>query len=611
MMVNKGLLETDILPNVSQPARYTGHELNARVGDHIGAEATMLLAFPDVYEVGMSYIGFKILYDIVNSNQAWAAERAFAPWPDMEAQMRAHGVPLYSLETYTSARDFDLMGFTLQYELTYSNVLCMLELAGIPARADERGEGDPIVIAGGPCASNPEPMAPFFDLVVVGDGEEAIADIMRATAQGKRDGASRADIVSRLAEIAGVCSPSLANRVERRVVADLDSAEYPRKFVVPFLEAVHDRVALEVMRGCSRGCRFCQAGMIYRPVRERGTANLCELAEALVRSSGYEELSLLSLSSADYTQVKELMSKLASKYGPEGIAVSLPSLRVDSFSIALARDAEKSRRTGLTFAPEAGTQRMRDIINKGVTEDDLMSAAADAFESGWDQIKLYFMIGLPFETFEDIDGIASLSRQVLELGRKVAKARGKARRAGVNVSVSSFVPKPHTPFQWFAQNSREQLEHKQLYLKERMRVRGLSVSFHDVRASHLEAAFARGDRRLAPVIQRAVQLGCRFDGWSEQFKPGLWHQAFADLDLDPSMWANAEYGLDDPLPWDHINMGVSREFLVREAQRAARGVTTPDCREASCSGCGACSGDVRVRLAGEFAASSRQGGGRA
>ncbi|MBP7164432.1 MAG: TIGR03960 family B12-binding radical SAM protein, partial [Firmicutes bacterium] len=394
MMVNKDLLLTDVLPNVSQPARYTGHELNAGAGYRAGAEATLLLAFPDVYEVGMSYIGFKILYEIVNSNPAWAAERAFAPWPDMEAQMRIHGIPLYGLETYTPARSFDLIGFTLQYELTYSNVLCMLELAGIPVRADERREGDPIIIAGGPCASNPEPMAPFLDLVVVGDGEEAIAEIMLETARGKREGVSRAAIVSRLAKIAGVYWPQAQNHVTRRVVADLDLAEYPRKFVVPFLEAVHDRVALEVMRGCSRGCRFCQAGMIYRPVRERSMDNLCELAEALVGSSGYEELSLLSLSSADYTRIKELISKLAAEYGPQGVAVSLPSLRVDSFSIELARDVEKSRRTGLTFAPEAGTQRMRDIINKGVTEDDLISAASDAFESGWDQIKLYFMIGL-------------------------------------------------------------------------------------------------------------------------------------------------------------------------------------------------------------------------
>ncbi len=610
-MVNKDLLETEILPNVSQPARYTGHELNARAGGSVGAEAAMLLAFPDVYEVGMSYIGFKILYEIVNSNPAWAAERAFAPWPDMEAQMRAHELPLYSLETYTPVRCFDLVGFTLQYELTYSNVLVMLDLAGIPVRAEDRGEGDPIVIAGGPCASNPEPMAPFLDLVVVGDGEEAIADIMHAMAQCKRDGASRAATLSKLAGIAGVYSPGKGNRVERRVVADLDRAQFPRKFVVPFLEAVHDRVALEVMRGCSRGCRFCQAGMIYRPVRERSAAGLCDLAEALVRSTGYEELSLLSLSSADYTQVGELISKLANTYGPEGVAISLPSLRVDSFSIALAREVEKSRRTGLTFAPEAGTQRMRDIINKGVTEDDLMSAAADAFESGWDQIKLYFMIGLPFETREDIEGIANLSRQVLELGRRVAKARGRAGRARVNVSVSSFVPKPHTPFQWFAQNTREELEQKQLYLKERMRMRGLTVSFHDVWASHLEAAFARGDRRLASAIQRGVELGCRFDGWSEHFKPGLWLQAFSDLGLDPSMWANANYRFDDVLPWDHIDMGVSREFLVREAQRAVDGVTTPDCREAFCSSCGACAGDVRVRLAGEFVSGARQGGGRA
>jgi radical SAM superfamily enzyme YgiQ (UPF0313 family) len=407
-MIDKEILYEEILPQVSQPVRYAGNELNSVRRNASEAEASIMLAFPDVYEVGMSYIGFKILYEIVNSRPEFVAERAFAPWPDMEALMRLYNLPLYGLETYASARSFDVIGFTLQYELTYTNVLAMLELAGVPLRADARTNNDPIVIAGGPCASNPEPIAAFFDLVVVGDGEEVIMEIMSEVARKKREGAERSDIVDSLSEISGVYCPRQKNPVRRRVVTDLDEAEFPRKFVVPFLEAVHDRVALEVMRGCTRGCRFCQAGMIYRPVRERGLHNLCSLADDLVKSTGYDEISLLSLSSADYTQVTELSRRLVEEHAKRGVAVSLPSLRVDSFSLELAKELEKSRRTGLTFAPEAGTQRMRDVINKGVTEEDLMSAAGDAFESGWDLVKLYFMIGLPHETDEEIQEVINI-----------------------------------------------------------------------------------------------------------------------------------------------------------------------------------------------------------
>jgi len=598
-MIDKEILYEEILPQVSQPVRYAGNELNSVRRNASEAEASIMLAFPDVYEVGMSYIGFKILYEIVNSRPEFVAERAFAPWPDMEALMRLYNLPLYGLETYASARSFDVIGFTLQYELTYTNVLAMLELAGVPLRADARTNNDPIVIAGGPCASNPEPMAAFFDLVVVGDGEEVIMEIMSEVARKKREGAERADIVDSLSEISGVYCPRQKNPVRRRVVTDLDEAEFPRKFVVPFLEAVHDRVALEVMRGCTRGCRFCQAGMIYRPVRERGLHNLCSLADDLVKSTGYDEISLLSLSSADYTQVTELSRRLVEEHAKRGVAVSLPSLRVDSFSLELAKELEKSRRTGLTFAPEAGTQRMRDVINKGVTEEDLMSAAGDAFESGWDLVKLYFMIGLPHETDEDLDGIADLSRRVLELGRSTARKRGKAGRVRVNVSVSSFVPKPHTPFQWYGQNLREELTRKQNYLKERMRMRGLSVSFHDVEASFLEAAFARGGRELAPAIERAMALGCRFDGWSDRFRADLWKQAFSEVGVDPSKWANASYSFDQQLPWDHVDMGVSKDFLRREAERAAKAELTPDCRAGVCTGCGACTDGARTRLAGK------------
>lgn len=606
--IDKELLYRRVLPDVTCPARYTGNELNAAKVDHASARASILLAFPDVYEVGMSYIGFKILYSIVNSREGFVAERAFAPWPDMEAAMRAHDIPLYGLESFTEARGFDLIGFTLQYELSYSNVVNMLDLAGVPRLAAARRDGDPIVIGGGPCAANPEPVADFFDLFVLGDGEEVIVEIMEAVAAARDGGADRAATIGRLSGIEGVYCPALHDGASRRVVADLDAAEYPRQFIVPYLEAVHDRVALEVMRGCSRGCRFCQAGMVYRPVRERSLPVLCDLARSLTESSGYEEMSLLSLSSADYSGIRELARTLAGEYGPQGVAVSLPSLRVDSFSINLAREVEgdRSRRTGLTFAPEAGTQRMRDIINKGVTEEDLMSAAADAFRAGWDSIKLYFMIGLPYETDEDVEGIADLARKVLSLGREVARERGKAGRASVNVSVSSFVPKPHTPFQWHAQNSTDELLRKQQLLRDRARIKGLTLSFHDVRVSHLEAAFARGDRSLAAVIASAVDLGCRFDGWTEHFHSDLWQQAFSDEGLSAAAFANREYSFDEPLPWDGIHMGVTKRFLRREAERAAEGITTEDCRWGSCPGCGACVGEARIRLHGEFGS----GGGR-
>lgn len=593
---------------MTNPSRYTGNELNAALVDHGRARASILLAFPDVYEVGMSYIGFKILYSIVNSREGFVAERAFAPWPDMDAAMRAHNIPLYGLESLTEARDFDLIGFTLQYELSYSNVVNMLDLAGVARLASERRDGDPIIIGGGPCVANPEPVADFFDLFAIGDGEEVIVEIMEAMARAKQEGVDRAAAIARLAGIPGVYCPALHDKALRRVVADLDAAEYPRQFIVPYLEAVHDRVALEVMRGCSRGCRFCQAGMIYRPVRERSLPVLCDLAQSLTESTGYEEMSLLSLSSADYSGIGELARTLAGEYGPRGVAVSLPSLRVDSFSISLAREVEgeRSRRTGLTFAPEAGTQRMRDIINKGVTEDDLMSAATDAFRAGWDSIKLYFMIGLPYETDEDVEGIANLARAVLSLGRDVARERGKAGRVSVNVSVSSFVPKPHTPFQWHAQNSVEELLRKQQLIRDRARVKGLTVSFHDVRVSHLEAAFARGDRRLAAVISRAVDIGCSLDGWTEHFRPELWQQAFAHQGLSAAAFANREYSFDEPLPWDSVDMGVTKRFLRREAEKAALGLTTDDCRDGSCPGCGACAGDTRIRLHGEFDTGGRR-----
>ena len=568
----------DILPRVAKPARYTGGEYNAVHKDHADVDVKFALAFPDTYEIGMSNLGIRILYHILNRRSDTVAERVFAPWTDMEAEMRDQAIPLFALESGLPVREFDIIGFSLGYELSYTNVLNMLDLAGITVVASERGDSDPLIIAGGCCTVNPEPMADFIDAFVIGEGEDVIHELIDAVKAHRSEG--KAALLRSLSQIPGVYVPSLGNKVTRRIVLDLDSAEYPDAPVMPFIETVHDRIALEVMRGCSRGCRFCQAGIIYRPVRQRSAGKLSELAETLVANTGYDEISLLSLSTADYRGIEGLVRDLIERFEPQRIGISLPSLRADAACMELASEIQKVRKSGLTLAPEAGTQRLRDVINKNVTEEDLLGAVEAAFRFGWKRVKLYFMIGLPTETDEDIRGIAHLAEEVRRIGKRIGF------RPTVNISVASFVPKPHTPFQWRAQDSIEEIERKQEVLKRALVGKHAELSWHDARTSNLEAVLARGDRRLGKVILLAWQSGCRFDAWHEEFDYSKWIAAFEQAGLDPAFYANRRRDYEEVLPWDHIDCGESKEFLIREDELAETGGLTPDCRLDKCNACG-------------------------
>jgi radical SAM family uncharacterized protein len=594
-----------ILPRVERPARYTGGELNAVYKNAANVDVRFAFAFPDVYEIGMSHLGTRILYDVLNAREDTWCERVFAPWPDMEAELRAAGMPLFALESGEGIASFDIIGFTLQYELCYTNVLNMLDLAGLPLKSAERGEGIPLIVAGGPCAFNPEPLWEYIDCFVLGDGEEAIGDIVEAVKSSKITGRSKSDTLLELAHTKGIYVPHLYDVsynvdgtvravepnapgvpavVEKRIVDDLNKAHWPAKPIVPFLEVVHDRVTLEIFRGCTRGCRFCQAGMIYRPVRERSVETLSRQAAANIKASGYDEISLSSLSSGDYSRFPELISEMRKGPCAGHVTLSLPSLRLDAHGREFMESLEGGRRTGLTLAPEAGTQRLRDIINKNVTEEDLLASVRDAFEAGWDKVKLYFMVGLPGETDEDLLGIADLARKVVGEYYKLPKEK-RRRPVVVLVSASNFVPKPHTPFQWAGQDSPEELRRKQQLLKNALRIRGVNFSWHGAETSMMEAAFSRGGRPLSRALLRAWELGCRFDGWREHFSFEKWMQAFTEAGVDPAFYANRELKRDEVPPWEHLSSGVSKSYLWAEYQKSKGGEATPDCRE-GCLGCG-------------------------
>ena len=600
-------LEQEMLQAVEKPARYTGGEWNTQPKDSAAVLCRIALAMADVYEVGMSNLGLKILYEILNRRDDVAAERVYAPWLDMEEEMRRRGVPLFSLETFQEISSFDVIGFSLQYELLITNTLNMLDLAGIPLHAAERAEAHPFVIGGGPCVYNTEPIADFFDFFVLGDGEEIVAEVCDALIAWKKAGRpdGRRGFLRRAARIPGVYVPSFyapeydaagmftglrvldeaaSPQIYRRVAKDLDATPFLEKPVVPYLGIVHDRLMLELFRGCTRGCRFCQAGMAYRPVRERRPETLKSLARTLFDSTGYNEMSLTSLSSADYSCLSPLVDALLADTEGERVSFSLPSLRIDSFSVDIAERLQQVRKSGLTFAPEAGTQRLRDVINKNVTEEDLLHSVRTAFEQGWKAVKLYFMMGLPTETDEDIIGIAELAQKVVDCYKEVKGKRG----VKVTVSVSCFVPKAYTPFQWFAQVPQEEFERRQRLLKESIRDRAIVFHYHDARASVLEGALSRGDRRLSAVIETAWRNGAKFDGWTDQFKDEVWKDAFCRCGVAPEFYSRRTRDLDEPLPWAHTSPGVSEDFLRREWRRAEEAALTHDCRRETCTGCGVC-----------------------
>lgn len=595
------------LLKVKNPSRYIGGELNSVVKDKSKVDVRFAFCFPDAYDVGMSHIGMKILYSLKNARENWWCERVFAPWVDFEEIMRENDIPLYGLESLDPIREFDFIGFTVQYELCYTNILNMLDLAGMPVLASERGDEYPVVVAGGPCVCNPEPLCDFIDLFVIGEGEEVNIELLELYEQMKKSGEySKDGFLMRAAQLEGIYVPkfydvsyapdgtvasvlpnreNVPSKVKKRIIKDLDKVFYPDKFVVPFSEIVHDRAVVEVLRGCIRGCRFCQAGFIYRPFREKSTGTIVDEAKCLCESTGYEELSLASLSTSDYSDIEKMLTDMTSYTEGERINLALPSMRIDRFSKELMEQLSKVRKSGLTFAPEAGTQRLRDVINKNITEEEIFSACKTAFEGGYGSVKLYFMMGLPTETDEDIIGIAELAKRIADLYFNLPN-RPRGQKLSISISCATFVPKPFTPFEFEPQISIDEINRRQkLLLDSTKGKRYINVSYHNYRISVIEAALAKGDRRMGAVIKRAWENGCKFDGWDELYKYDEWIKAFGETGADIDFYAHRPMPFDETAPWEHLDYMVTKGFLIRENKKAHEGITTQSCRE-RCAGCG-------------------------
>ena len=595
-----------LLKQVEKPIRYTGGEINMCRKKLDNIKCRIAFCFPDVYEIGMSHLGLKILYDLYNRRNDTYCERVFAPWVDMEDLMRKNNLLLFSLETKTPINQFDFVAFTLQYEMSYTNILNMLDLGNVPVYSKDRTETDPFVMAGGPCSYNPEPLADFIDIFVMGEGEEVNIELIELYIKWKEEHLPREKFLEMAAQIEGLYVPKFYEYsyyedgtikeikttneyakpvVKKRIIQDLDTLTYPEKWIVPFLNVVHDRAMLEIFRGCIRGCRFCQAGYIYRPVREKSPEKLKELAESIIQNSGYDEISLTSLSTSDYTNFYQLADELIKEFKPKNVNLSLPSLRIDSISLKLLDEVNNVRKSGLTFAPEAGTQRLRDVINKGLTEENILSACDKAFRKGWNVIKLYFMIGLPTETYEDLQGIVDLANKIVDVYYQVPKEE-RTRGLSVTVSASTFVPKPFTAFQWCGQNDIETIKQKQDFLKKNLTNRAVKFNWHEPEISVLEAIIAKGDRRICQSIYEAWKSGCKFDSWGEFFDYDKWMKAFDKTRIDLHYYSQRPIALDETLAWDNIDILVTKDFLKKEYQNAMAEKVTPNCRQ-KCAGCGA------------------------